>query len=130
MNKLVGEVKHGIVDGSPSKQTVPDSQRVYCNEAIPTMRNVQPHLNSCFTQNHSQHNTYPSPLPKNISLRAELRCNTDHAKSQPGWGPGSKTSPVSNGVLRDMATPCSNYRLTRASRISARADFSPSPQLV
>jgi len=39
------------------------------------------------------------------------------------------TSPVLNGVLRDMATPCSNYRLTRASRISARADFSPSPQL-
>jgi len=29
-----------------------------------------------------------------------------------------------------MATPCSNYRLTRASRISARADLSPSPQLV
>jgi len=27
-------------------------------------------------------------------------------------------------VLRDMATPCFNYRLTRASRISARANFS------
>jgi len=85
------------------------------------MRVVQPHLNSCFTQTHSQHNTYPS---------TELRCNTDRAKSQPGWGLGSKISPVSNGVLRDMATPCSNYRLTRASRISARADLSPSPQLV
>jgi len=29
-----------------------------------------------------------------------------------------------------MATPCSNYRLTRASRISARADLYPSPKLV
>jgi len=29
-----------------------------------------------------------------------------------------------------MATPCSNYRLTRASRISAREDLSPSSQLV
>jgi len=94
------------------------------------MRVVQPHLNSCFTQTHSQHNIYPSPLPNNISLRAELRCNTERAKSQPGWGPRPKTSPVSNGVLRDMATPCSNYRLTRASRISARTDFSPSPKLV
>jgi len=40
VNKLVGEVNHGIVDGNPSKQTVPDSQRVCCNEAIPTMRIV------------------------------------------------------------------------------------------
>jgi len=125
----VEEVKHRIVDGNPSKQTVPDSQ-VYCNEAIATMRIVQPHLNSYFTQTHSENNTYPSPLPNNISLRAEQRCNTDRGKSQPGWGPGSKTSPVSNGVLRDMAIPCFNYRLTRASQISARADFSPSPQLV
>jgi len=91
------------------------------------MRIVQPHLNICVRQTHSQHNTYPSPLPSNISLRAELRCKTDRAKSQPGWWPGSKTSTVSNGVLRDMATPCSNYRLSRASRITARADFSPSP---
>jgi len=30
----------------------------------------------------------------------------------------------------DMATSCSNYCLTRASRISARADLSPSPQQV
>jgi len=29
-----------------------------------------------------------------------------------------------------MATRCSNYRFTRAWRISARADLSPSPQLV
>jgi len=94
------------------------------------MRIVQPHLNSCFTQTHSQHTTFPSPLPNKISLRAKLRCNTGRAKSQPGWGPGSRSSPVSYGVLRHMAIPCSNFRLTRASRISAWADFSPSPQLV
>jgi len=29
----------------------------------------------------------------------------------------------------DMAIPCSEYRLTWASRISARAELSPSPQL-
>jgi len=79
------------------------------------MRIVQPHLNSCFTQTHTQHITYPHSLPR-VSLAAG---------PQP-----AKTSPVSNGVLRNMATPCSNCRLTRASRISVRADLSPSSKLV
>jgi len=64
VNKLVGEVNHGIVVGNPSKIKSPRQPAGILNEAIPTMRFVQPHLNSCFTQTHAQHNTYPSSLPK------------------------------------------------------------------
>jgi len=42
----------------------------------------------------------------------------------------SLAGPVSNDGLRDMATPWSNCRLTRPSRIAARTDLSPIPQLV
>jgi len=73
-----------------------------CLAAVPSMRIVQPHK---------------------ISLRAGLRCKSDRAESQLGWGPGLKTSSVSNAGLREMAAPCSIYRLTRASRISARVDL-------
>jgi len=67
------------------------------------MRFVQPLLNSCFTQTHTQHNTYPSRLAE---------------------GPDQKLA------QSHTATPCSNCHLSRASPISARVDLSPSTQLV
>jgi len=58
-NKLVGEVTHGIVDENPSPgQPVGILQR-----SNPTMRIFQPHLNICSRQTHTQHITYPPPLP-------------------------------------------------------------------